>query len=152
MLCKTLVSSLSPCLDLLHSDSPILPSTRHSPVRSTRMLSWSRRPPPSGSPGFRLAHPCPHEPRPTPAGLPPPTRTAQEPAEHPHVQIQPEPPARYQVQTQFYFQTRGTLLGSLFLSHPQLHLTQHCLQSCDVTGQIMIWFLLQGEPRHLDQK
>lgn len=95
-LSKILVSLLSPCLDLLHSNSLILPSTQHSPVHSRRMLSWSLRPlqPPSGSPGFRQAHPHPREPQPTLAGLLPPTRMAQEPAEHLHVQTQPESPTQ----------------------------------------------------------
>ena len=36
------------------------------------------------------------------------------------------------------------------LSHPQLHLTQHDLQSCNVIRQIRAWLLLQSKPWRLD--
>lgn len=92
------------------------------------------------------------------AGSPPLTRTAQEPAEYPHVQTQLEPiyPGTTQVRgtdpVLTSVQRNLILIRSVFLSHPQLHLTQHGLQSCNVTGQIRTLFHLQGEPRHLDQK
>lgn len=74
---------------------PSSPSTWHNSVCSTaagsrQTASCSQKPPrpPSGPPGFRLAHQGPRKPRPTLAGSPPLTRMAREPAEYPQVQTQ----------------------------------------------------------------